>query len=329
MLKSTSAFLAALLMTGTALADVVLYTDRPTARILPAAQDFEAKTGQKVVIVELAYGKILERLKAEGQASPADLIFVKDLVFLAELARGGFFQPLTSPAVTGLVEPMMQDPAKLWTAVTYRVRTLVYDPAQVNANEINTYADLADVKWAGKLCLRSGLSHYNQALVGSLIEHMGYVKTKEVVDSWVQNLAIDPRQNDNQVIEAIATGQCSVGIANSYYLAGYYATNSNFPVKIKFLNQSTTGAHVNASGIGIAATSKQAALAEKFIATLLDVKFQLQMSSEHLDYPARKGLAPTTFVKDWGRFKMDATNFTKIGARAEEASRLMSEVNYK
>lgn len=324
-----SVLMTALLVSATAMADVVLYTDRPTSRLLPAAQEFEARTGEKVQIVELPYNKILERLQAEGASSPADLIFVKDMVYLAELSKGGFFQPMVTPAVTGLVEAQMQDPAKLWNAITFRARTLVYDPAEVNPNEINTYADLADAKWAGRLCLRTSNGGYNEALVSSLIENLGYDQAKSVVDGWVQNLAIAPTRNDNQVIEAIALGQCAVGVVNSYYLAGYYATNANFPVKIKFLNQGTTGTHVNGSGIGIAANSKQAALAEKFIGLLLEEKFQLQMSSEHLDFPARKGLAPNTFIKDWGTFKIDAANWTVVGGRADEARKLFQEVDYK
>lgn len=324
-----SVLMAALFVSVNAMADVVLYTDRPTARIQPAAQEFEARTGQKVQIVELPYGKLLERLKTEGANSPADLIFVKDMVYLAELSQGGFFQPMVTPAVTGLVDAQMQDPAKLWNAVTYRVRTLVYDPAQVDANEINTYEDLADAKWAGRLCLRTSNGGYNEALGANLIHNLGYDQAKTVVDGWVQNLAIEPTRNDNAVIEAIALGQCAVGLVNSYYLAGYYASNSNFPVKIKWLNQNTTGAHGNGSGIGIAATSKQAALAEKFIGLMLEEKFQLQMSSEHLDFPARKGLLPNTFIKDWGTPKLDTANWTVVGDKAAEARKLFQEVSYK
>lgn len=327
--KASVVFAAALLLSVNALAEVVLYTDRPTARLLPAAQEFEARTGEKLIILEMPYRKLLERLKVEGENSPADLIFVKDMVYLAELSKGGFFQPMTSPAVTSLVEPQMQDPAKLWNAVTFRARTLVYDPAQVNPDEINTYEDLADAKWAGRLCLRTSNAGYNEALVASFIENMGYDAAKTVVDGLVQNLAMAPARNDNAVIESIALGQCAVGIVNSYYLAGYYATNANFPVKIKFLNQNTTGTHVNGSGIGIAATSKNVALAEKMIGILLEEKFQLQMSSEHLDFPARKGLLPNTFIKDWGTFKVDTANWTTVGARADEARQLFREVNYQ
>lgn len=326
---SKSALLVSLLSVSSVSQALVIYTDRPTDRVQPAAVEFEARTGQKVTIVELSYDKLLARLKAEAQNPVADLIFVKDLVLLAELSKDGYFQALQTPAVTSLVEPAMQDSQKMWTAITYRARTLVYDPAQVKANEIQNYVDLADAKWAGRLCLRTGKGGYNEALVASLIENLGYAKAKEVVANYVANLAVAVKPNDNQVIEAIAQGDCAVGIVNSYYLAGYYAKNSNFPVKISFLNQSTTGTHVNGAGVGVTATSKNAALAESFIGLLLEEKFQLQFSAGHLDYPARKGLTPNTLVKEWGTFKADAANWSKLGTLVPEARRLMSEVGYQ
>lgn len=323
-----SVALISLFVSATAFADVVLYTDRPTKNLIPAKQDFEARTGETLIILEMPYAKLLERIQLEGESSPADLIYVKDMVYLAELSKGGFFQAMPSASISAQVEPAMADPQNLWAAVTFRARTLVYDPAQVNPAEIQNYADLADPKWAGRLCLRTSKAGYNEALVSSFIEHMGYDKAKEVVQGFVNNLAVDPAVNDNAVIEAIAMGQCSVGLVNSYYLAGYYASNPNFPVKIAFLNQGTTGTHVNGSGIGITATSKKAAMAEQFIGLLLEEKYQLQLSSAHLDFPARKGLAPASLVKEWGTFKTDAANWTQLGARAEEARRLFSEVGY-
>lgn len=320
--------LAGVLVGNLALANVTLYTDRPTERLKPVVDDFTARTGEAVTIVELPYEKLFQRLKAEGASSPADLIFVKDMIYLAELVQGGYFQPLQTASISASLEPAMRDPQNLWVGVTYRARTVVYEPSRVNPNDLKTYEDLADEKWAGRLCLRTGRNSYNEALVSSFIENMGYSKAKDVVNGMVENLGASVFPNDNKVIEAIANGNCDLGVVNSYYLAGFYATNPNFPVKIAFLNQGTTGTHINGTGIGVAATSKNPALAEKLIGLLLEDKYQLQMSSEHLDFPAKKGLVADTFVKDWV-FQKDTGNWSKMGAHAQEARRLMSEVGYQ
>lgn len=326
---------------ATASADLVLYTDRPTAGIAPVAAEFEARTGTKVVIVEQAFSALYPRMKAEKELGlqQFDLIFVKDMILLSQLSTEGFFQPSTSPALAGIVDSSMQDPNRLWTAVTFRARTLVYNPSRVDVAKINTYADLAKEEYAGLLCLRTSKANYNVALVASLIKNLGYDAAKSVVENWVLNLAVGELPDDNSVIEAIATGQCSVGITNSYYLAGYHAKNPSFPVAIEFLNQDSSGVHVNGSGIGVAKDSKQQALAESFIALMLEEKFQLQMSSAHLDYPARKGLMPNTFIKDWGnpaitapgehKFKIDQTNWAEIGILADQSKKLISDVNYQ
>jgi iron(III) transport system substrate-binding protein len=294
----------------------------------PIADAFTKATGENVVIVEMGYGRILQRLEAEGSASPADIIFVKDLVYLADLANKGWFQPLNSSVVDSSIAPAMRDPKSLWTAITVRGRTMVYDPSRVKASELSTYEDLADEKWAGRLCVRTSKSAYNDALVGGLIETHGYDKAKEIVDGWVLNLASDPYPNDRAVLEAIANGACDVGITNTYYLGAALANNPAFPVRAFFANQDSTGVYGNGTGAGVSVTSKQKALATQFIETLLTDDVQLELSGSHFDYPAKQGLLPSTLVKDWGTFKYNESNWTTVGSRAEEARQLMAEVGY-
>lgn len=310
-------------------ADLTIYTDRPTERVQSIADDFTKATGEKVVIIEDAYGNLLKRLKAEGSASPADIIFVKDLVYLAELSKLGWFQPMSSTLVEQSVAKQMRDPKSFWTAITVRGRTLVYDSTRVQASELKGYEDLAHEKWAGRLCLRTGASAYNEALVGGLIEVHGLAKATEIVDGWVQNLAADPIAGDTGVLEAIANGVCDVGITNTYYLGQMLAKNPAFPVKAHFADQNSTGVFGNGTGAGVAITSKQKDLATKFIELMLSDKFQLEMSSAHFDYPAKQGLMPSTLVKDWGAFKYNDANWTTVGSRAEEARELIKTVGYR
>jgi len=310
-------------------ADLTIYTDRPTARVQTVADEYTQLTGEKVTIVEMAYGDLVKRLNAEGAASPADVLFVKDLVYLAELANDGRLQPMVSTVVDTEIAPQMKDPKNLWTAVTIRGRTLVYDPSRVDAKELKGYEDLADVKWAGRICVRTSKSAYNEALVAGLIEVHGYLKAKDIVDGWVQNLAADPMPNDNAVLEAVANGTCDVGITNTYYLGAAIAKNPAFPVRAHFADQNSTGMFGNGTGAGVAVNSKQSAAATKFIELLLSEKHQLAMSAAHFDYPAKMGLVPTTLVKDWGTPKYNDANWTKVGGRAAEARTIFSEVNYK
>lgn len=310
-------------------ADLTIYTDRPTARVQTVADEYTQLTGEKVTIVEMAYGDLVKRLNAEGAASPADVLFVKDLVYLAELANDGRLQPMVSTVVDTEIAPQMKDPKNLWTAVTIRGRTLVYDPSRVDAKELKGYEDLAEVKWAGRLCVRTSKSAYNEALVAGLIEVHGYLKAKDIVDGWVQNLAADPMPNDNAVLEAVANGTCDVGITNTYYLGAAIAKNPAFPVRAHFADQNSTGMFGNGTGAGVAVNSKQSAAATKFIELLLSEKHQLAMSAAHFDYPAKMGLVPTTLVKDWGTPKYNVANWTKVGGRAAEARTIFSEVNYK
>lgn len=329
---STFAF-TTLALSSAAQAELTIYTDRPTIRVQSVADDFTAMTGEKVVIIELAYPKILERLKLEGAASPVDVLFVKDIVYLADLANGGFFQSMVSPSLVTDVPQYMRDPKNLWTAVTTRGRTIVYDSTRVKATELSSYEDLAEAKWAGRLCLRTSNSAYNEALVGGLIETRGAAKAKQIVEGWVANLAVDPLAGDTAVLEAIANGVCDVGITNTYYLGQMLAKNPAFPVRAHFVDQAVSGLGGgvlgNGTGAGVASTSKQSVLATKFIELLLTDKFQLEMTNAQFDYPAKLGLMPATLVKDWGAIRFNEANWTAVGSRAMEAKALMQAVGYK
>jgi iron(III) transport system substrate-binding protein len=328
-LSLVAALLTVVLISNVAKAELTIYTDRPTARVQPVADEFAQMTGEQVVIVEMSYSDMLNRLRAEGPSSAADVLFVKDLVYLTELSSLGFFQPLVSTFVDQEIAPQMKDPKNLWTAVTIRARTLVYDPSRVQAGDLKGYEDLADAKWAGRLCLRTSKSAYNEALVAGLIEVHGAAKAKSIVEGWVQNLAVDPLPNDNAVLEAVANGNCDVGLANTYYLGAAIAKNPAFPVRAFFADQSSTGVFGNGTGAGVSAFSTQSALATRFIELLLSEKHQIAMSAANFDYPAKLRLAPTTLVKDWGTPKYNDANWTKVGNHAAHARLLFSDLGYK
>lgn len=324
---------AALLLTVSAVAaqaeTLTIYTDRPTARLQPIVDQFKADKGVEVVVVEKPYADIVAQLQTEGAATPADLIFTKDLVFLSDLTSKGLLQPLTNTAVKARVVPAMKDLNDHWVAVTYRSRTLVYDSTRVNPSEVANYEDLADAKWAGRVCMRTSKGTYNVALIAGLVHHKGEAQAKNIMSGILENLAVDVFPNDTAMMTAMANGVCDIGIANTYYLAGMVQQNPNFPIKPLFANQDTTGAHVNGSGIGVVKYSQKAALAQEFIALMLQEPAQLHLSSSHLEYPAAVGVTPNTLIKDWGTFKADATNWSVIGEQVPAAVRIIKELDYK
>lgn len=327
-MKLLSLFLAAFLLVSNARAELVLYTDRPTDRLMSAAQKFQEATGQTVRIVESSYGDLSKRLKAEDSATSADLLLVKDIVFLDHASQNNWLQPMQSTAAVQSVRPQMKEPNLLWVGVTYRARTLVYADGSSAAVKINSYSDLGNEEWAGKLCLRTSDSSYNQALVAFLVKKLGAAKALSVVKSWVDNFAQAPLKSDTVVIEAIANGQCEIGLVNHYYLAALLAKNSNLPVKVKFLSQGQ-GVHTNGAGIGIIKHSKQKVLAQKFVDILLSADILLPFSQAHFDYPTVKGLEPTSLIRNWGSFTLDPTPWSEIGKSVPSTAKIFQEAGYR
>lgn len=320
---------AALICTQSALADLTIYTDRVTANLQPIANEFTARTGEKVTIVELAYPALKARIEAEKENSPADLIFVKDLVYLNEMSDLGFFKPFTSNSIVTAVSEQMRNSQNLWTAISFRVRSLVYNSAVVNPADIKDYTDLSHDVWAGRVCIRSGSHPYNQALVSGFVHNLGAEKTTDFLKLLIGNLAADPMTSDRAVIDAIASGVCDVGIVNHYYLAPYVAANPAFVVKMAFLNQGSTGVHTNGAGIGIFKLSKNQVSAEQFIELLLEDKTQLQWSAAHYDYPAKTNLIPSTLIKDWGLFNAEQASWETLGKSLPTALQIIKDVEYK
>lgn len=309
--------------------ELTVYTDRPLERFQPIAEKFTRETGVGVNFVSLSYADMVKRLDAEGEATPADLLIVKDLVYLGELSESGRFQPMQSQIVANSVAPAMRHPENLWTALTFRARTIVYAADRVDPLSISKYEDLAGSEWEGRLCLRTSRGSYNEALVAHLVALHGKEAAKRIVEGWVANLATDVFPNDTAQIEAIANGVCDVGIVNSYYLANLVKNRPSLPVKILFAEQDGRGVHANGSGIGITKQSKSREFAARFIEALLTNEAQLAISSAHMDYPAKLGLAPDTLIRDWGSFKIDALNWSEISREVPVAREIFREVNYK
>lgn len=310
-------------------ADVVLYTDRPTARMQVIADMYAKAGGDNIIIKEMKAPEIMSSIKASGSSSDADVIFVKDGVYLNDLKNQNMLSAFSSSDIVNNTDASLRDGDNMWTFITARARTLVYDDS-VDVSAINSYADLADPKWAGTMCLRTSKSSYNEGLVAALIANYGSQKASDIVKGILANRA-QPTvyKDDTSILNAIAGGECAFGIANSYYLGILLSQQPGLPVKIKFLNTNNNGVHMNGTGAGIAAVSKQKDKAEKFLAFMLTDAVQLFITGEQFDFPAKKGLVPNTLVKDFGSYTKDTTNWKSIGAKITEAIQLMKDLSYE
>ncbi|MGP5210307.1 extracellular solute-binding protein [Psychrobacter alimentarius] len=308
---------------------VTIYSSRNEQLIKPLLDRYTEKTGVKVELVTDSIGPLLARLKAEGQNTPADMLLTVDAGNLWQASQEGLLQPVASDILEANVPAKYRDPKGQWTGLSLRARTIFYDPSKVKADQLSTYADLADPKWKGKLCLRSSKKVYNQSLVASMIDHLGPEKTETIIRGWVDNLATDIFSDDTALLEAIAAGQCEVGIANSYYYGRLLDEKPDFPVKLFWANQGTTGTHTNISGAGVVASSDNPDDALKLIEWLSSDEAQGIYASSDKEFPVKEGVDESEMLRSWGQFKKDDINVQKFGELQTQAIQIMDKAGYK
>jgi iron(III) transport system substrate-binding protein len=204
----------------------------------------------------------------------------------------------------------------------------MYNSQRVKPEELSTYAALGDPKWKGRLCLRSSSHVYNQSLIAAMIKRQGEAKTEEMVRAWVANqpTLID---GDTKILEAIAAGQCDVAITNHYYLARILMKDPNFPVRPFWPDQQGAGVHVNVSGAGVVAHSKQKAEAQRFIEFLSTSEVQTMWAKQSQEFPVNPTVTPDPLLAQWGAFKMDDLNIAAAGEFQPAATRLADRAGYK
>ena len=308
---------------------VTIYSSRNEQLIKPLLDKYTEKTGVKIELVTDKTGPLMARLQAEGKNTPADMLLTVDAGNLWQAAEQGLLQPVSSTILEANVPAKYRDPKGQWTGLSLRARTIFYDPSKVSADQLSTYADLADPKWKGKLCLRSSKAVYNQSLVASMMENLGEEKTEEIIRGWVANLATDVFSDDTSMLEAIAAGQCEVGIANSYYYGRLLDEKPNFPVKIFWANQGTTGTHVNISGAGVIANSDNPDGALKLMEWLSSDEAQGLYASSDKEYPVKVGIDESELLRSWGPFKQDSISVQKFGELQTQAIQMMDKAGYK
>lgn len=308
---------------------VTVYSARNEQLIKPLFDAYTKETGTQIQVLTDKEGPLLERLKAEGAKSPADVLITVDAGYLWHAGQMGVLRPIKSPTLNANVPTNLRDPKGEWYGLSVRARTIIYNKKFVNPAKLSTYEALADPEWKGKLCLRTSKKVYNQSLVATMIATLGEQKTEAVVRGWVANLATDVFADDTALIRAVAAGQCDVGIVNTYYLARELDKNPNLPVGLFWANQKERGVHVNISGAGVTKHAPNAAGGQKLIEWLSGDTAQGIYTNDDFEYPANPKIKPDSIIRHWGPFKMDLINVSKAGELQGAATRLMDRAGYR
>lgn len=315
---------------GSALSEeLVVYSARGEQLVKPLVDAYRKETGVDVKLVNDQEGPLVERLRAEGSNSPADLLLTVDAGNLWQASKRGLLKPVKSPVLDANIPAHLRDPKGEWFGLSIRARTIFYNTQKVKPVQLSSYEELADPKWKGKLCLRSSKKVYNQSLVAMMLADIGPVRTERVVRGWVNNLATDVFADDTKMLEAIAAGQCEVGIANTYYYGRMMEKNPSLPIGIFWADQAGKGTHVNISGAGVTRYAKNEKGAVRFIEWLSSEKAQNLFADLNMEYPVNPKVKPDPRVAAWGPFKQNLINVANAGTRQAEAVMLMDRVGYR
>ena len=329
---ATSLFFVTLFFSSPIFAsEVNIYSYRQPFLIEPLTTAFTDKTGIKVNIVYLRKGMI-ERMKAEGKRSPADVVLTVDISRLSALVDAGLTQQVVSQTLSTNVPEKYRDPAGHWFGLTTRARIIYVSKERVRTGEIKSYEDLADAKWRGKVCTRSGLNAYNLALTSAIIHHHGEDYAKKWLDGFKQNLARKPQGNDRAQVKAIWAGECDLSIGNTYYMGKMLKDPEQADwaksVNIVFPTFEGGGTHVNVSGIGMAKFSPNKDNALALMEFLSSGEAQEIYATANFEYPIAPGTKVDDLVKSWGSFNADNVNLMTIAKLRKKALKLTEIVDF-
>lgn len=311
---------------------IVVYSSRNEHLIQPVFALFTEQTGIEVKYTTDKAGVLIERIKAEGKNTPADVLITVDAGTLGYAAQQGIFQTLDSAIVAERVPAYLRDDSDYWTGLSLRARTIVYSTERVKPEQLSSYQNLGADQWQGRVCLRTSKKVYNQSLVAMLIAEQGETKAESIVSSWVANLAIPPTSNDTKVMDAILVGQCDVGIINTYYFGRLQTKIADLPLALFWPNQTAeanSGVHVNVAGVGILKHSKNAAQAKRLVEWLVSDSAQALFAGVNKEYPINDSVEVNPQVASWGHFKQNPLPLSQAYVLQPAAVKLMDRAGYK
>lgn len=305
--------------------------------------DFTKATGIKINRVDADDAGILARLKAEGTASPADVILLVDAARLWRAEEDGMFLPIRSKILEAAIPANLSskkadDGGISWFGLSTRARVVVYDKVKVNRADVDSYEKLADPKLKGQLCTRSGSHPYNLSLFGAVTEHLGPQKTEAWLKGLVDNMARSPKGGDTDQIKAVASGECGVAITNSYYLARLMRSSNPEEkavaekVGVVFPNQGSWGTHVNVAGGAVARHAKNQDNAIKFLEYLASPSAQNHFANGNNEWPAAVGVElnnPALKAMSGGTFKRELIPVSAVGMNQVKVQQMLDRVGYK
>ncbi len=309
--------------------EITVYSARKEHLVKPLFDAYSEKTGTKIKYLTGKAATLLQRLKAEGVNTPADLLITVDAGNLWHAAREDFLQAVKSPMINKNITEHLRDPENNWFWLSIRARTIVYNTDKVQPEQLDSYEDLAKPEWKNRLLLRTSKKVYNQSLVAMLMAEHGSDATSEIVKGWVGNLAAPPFSSDTKVLEAIAAGLGDVGIVNTYYYGRLIKKSPDLPLAIFWPNQQVSGVHVNISGAGVTRHAKNRDGAVRFLEWLSSPDAQNLFADVNMEYPVNLEVKPNAVVASWGAFKQNTINLEKAGALQGDAIKLMDRAGYK
>jgi len=317
--------------------EINLYSQRHYKVDEQQYEAFEKETGIKVNVVKANADELIERLKNEGDNSPADLFITVDAGKLQKAKDLDLLQKISSPIINQNVDIDLKDVNGYWIPITYRARIIVYSKERVNVGELSTYANLTNEKWRNKVLVRSSSNAYNQALLSSIVANRGEEAATNWASELVKNFARDPKGNDRDQVKAITAGQGDLAIVNSYYIGLLLSSENDEEIKagnsvgVFFPNQGEeeSGSHINVSGIGLAKNAPNKENAIKLMEFLTSESAQKTYTNTSYEYPANPNVEPNEIIKKWGSFKKDILDLNQLGVFRNKAIEIFDKSGWK
>ena len=311
--------------------EVNVYTYRESKLIQPLFDAFSKDTGIKVNVISASSG-LEQRISTEGVNSPADVLLTVDIGRLEDAVKAGISQPIVSPVLDKVVSAQYRDPEGHWYAISMRARVIYASKERVTQSAI-TYDELADLKWKGKICIRSGQHIYNNALFAAYIAKHGEAKAEQWLRGLKANLAQKPSGGDREAARDVAAGKCDLGIGNTYYWALMKDKETDRKswaeaTKVILPTFVDGGTHVNVSGVVLAKHAPNKANAMKLIEWLVGEKAQHMHADLNYEYPVRSGIAINPTINGYGTLKPDALPLSKIADHKKAAAALVDKVGF-
>jgi iron(III) transport system substrate-binding protein len=315
--------------------EVNVYTHRHYESDQELFNKFEKETGITVNVINANADELIQKMRMEGEQSPADVLITVDAGRLERAKSSDLLQPVSSEILEETVPSHLRDADNYWFGLTKRARVIAYAKDRVDESELSTYEDLASDKWDNKLLIRSSGNIYNQSLMASIMVHNGEEEAKKWAEAVVGNMARAPKGNDRDQVKAVVAGEGDLAVVNTYYIGKML--NSEDPEEVKagesielfFPNQEGRGTHVNVSGAGVAKYAPNKKNAIKFIEFLISEDAQKVFAHSNYEYPVNKAVAPAALLQEWGEFKEDTLNLSKLGENNKKAVMLFDEAGWK